>query len=173
MQVTSIEQSRWLVELGLDCKTADMAWYINPTEPKTELLTEYSETVASLFKKSRSACEHIPAWSLSRLLELMPTRYQMTQSSKGKVQLMLLTVHRKDYYENELKAAYTMICWLLENDLFDAEKLKNYVSTIHCCFCGKEIKGKEAHSAQPVRDDVCCLSCNNTIVVPERIKLVK
>jgi len=164
MQVTSIEQSKRLAELGLNAKTADMCY-----------------GRASLTVKNWSIPENhppydayeLPAWSLSRLLELMPISYQMTRNRDGKVQLMLATVLRKDYYENELEAAYTMICWLLENDLFDAEKLKNYIPTIHCCFCGKEIKEREAHNAQPVKDGVCCLSCNNTIVVPERMELVK
>ncbi len=156
MQVTSIEQSKRLVELGISPNTADMTYIAG------ELRKGYAPVDRD---------DYIPTWSLSRLLELMPISYQMTRDRNGKVQLMLITVPRKEYFKNELEAAYSMICWLLENDLFDAEKMKNYVPTTHCCFCGKEIKPKEAHNAQPVKNGVCCITCNNNIVVPERMKL--
>lgn len=140
MQVTSIEQSKRLLKLGLDEKTADMRYgYIAPYDYSDRMYDGGYDEIPyhkDFLKNSTnfSADEYdgeLPAWSLSRLLELLPVSYQMTRNRDGKVQLMLITAPRKDYYENELEAAYSMICWQLENDLFDAKKLKNYVPTTH------------------------------------------
>lgn len=63
---TTIEQSRELVRLGLDPKTADMNWFGNE-----EIVVEY--TLELLPYKKRSVHHHcLPAWSLPGLLELMP-----------------------------------------------------------------------------------------------------
>ena len=44
---------------------------------------------------------------------------------------------------------------------------------IKCCLCGKEIKGRESHNAEPLMSGRCCVDCNLTKVIPERIKLYK
>ena len=98
MQYTTIEQSRRLVELGLGPETADL--YLQRTI--------------------------YPAWSLDALLKVIPCPYQMTRECDGTVQFMLLYVMRRDTYDTELEAVYTMVVWLLENDLLDEQKLRNY-----------------------------------------------
>lgn len=62
MIATTIEQSKHLLELGLDPKTANMSYtYFDEGEPTLDL-TPY-------MLNSRMA---IPAWSLDALLEVMP-----------------------------------------------------------------------------------------------------
>ena len=52
-----------------------------------------------------------------------------------------------------------------------------------CCLCKKEIdkqytpEGKmfwdEGHNAQPLKDGQCCSKCNETKVIPARLKRIK
>ena len=42
-----------------------------------------------------------------------------------------------------------------------------------CCFCGAELLSfSEQNNAAPLKDAVCCSTCNATIVVPYRIYLM-
>ena len=119
MQYTTIEQSKRLVELGLDPKTADLR-YVGEGDVVGK------GRCLALHKPYRD--RHIPAWSLDALLKVIPIPYQMTRGRDGKVQFTLLTVPRHDTFETELEAVYTMVVWLLENDLLDEIKLRNYDS---------------------------------------------
>lgn len=117
MQYTTIEQSKRLVELGLDPSTADM-WYSE----------RYGIQMGFAGKRT-------PAWSLDALLKVIPCPYQLTRNArtlrndtKKNVQFMVINVLRHDFYETELEAVYTMVVWLLENDLLDPIKLRNYDS---------------------------------------------
>ena len=47
-----------------------------------------------------------------------------------------------------------------------------------CSICGKEIPietsgWSEGNNAQPINNGRCCRECNNTKVIPERIKRMK
>lgn len=43
-----------------------------------------------------------------------------------------------------------------------------------CCFCGKPLPTiASQNNAKPVKDGVCCLKCNITIVAPARARLAK
>ena len=43
-----------------------------------------------------------------------------------------------------------------------------------CCFCGKPLPTiASQNNAKPVKDGVCCLKCNITIVAPARARLTK
>ena len=99
---TSIEQSKHLLELGLDTKTADMSHY---------------ETTAGDYylQVGKEYEDDIPAWSLSALLDLIPMPYQLTSNSEDKYQFMLINNLRHDWYNTPLEAVYTMVVWLLEN----------------------------------------------------------
>lgn len=119
MQYTTIEQSRRLAELGVEINTADLHYDgVGDVVGKGRCLAIHKP-----YKDS-----HIPAWSLEALLKVIPCPYQMTRGIDGKVQFSLLTVSRDDTFETELEAVYTMVVWLLENDLLDPIKLKNYDS---------------------------------------------
>lgn len=110
MQYTTIEQGKRLVELGLDTSTSDM-WYSE----------QYGIQMGFAGKRK-------PAWSLDALLNVIPCPYQMTRGRDGAVQFMLINVLRHDTFDTELEAVYSMVVWLLENDLLDPIKLKNYDS---------------------------------------------
>ena len=60
---TDIEQSKKLIELGIDVNTADMFW-LTTDKSRLHILVE------DLEKYSRWDC--MPAWSLSALLNLLP-----------------------------------------------------------------------------------------------------
>lgn len=132
MQYTTKEQGRRLVELGLDTRTADMV--IVHEEPYETSDTKFDGCHAvlcvpyakhdgkhGLYKNIPS----YPAWSLDALLKVIPCPYQMTRGRDGAVQFMLINVLRHDTFDSELEAVYTMVVWLLENDLLDPIKLKN------------------------------------------------
>ena len=63
MICTSIEQSKHLLELGLDPKAADMCWEME----KGNLLLNVGRKSAQVNRGFA-----IPAWSLSALLEMIP-----------------------------------------------------------------------------------------------------
>ena len=68
---TSLEQSKKLIELGIDVNTADMCWCIRKLQ-----WGEINETIIAypmLPNQEKSGdFKFIPAWSLSALLELLP-----------------------------------------------------------------------------------------------------
>ena len=39
-----------------------------------------------------------------------------------------------------------------------------------CSICKNEIYTKHGHNAQPINDGICCEMCNQTKVIPARIK---
>ena len=57
---TSIEQSKRLLELGLDAETADMYWEYNTLKL---MCNDYDPNIV----------QHVPAWSLSALVDVMPS----------------------------------------------------------------------------------------------------
>ena len=70
---TSIEQSKELMELGLDSKTADMLWINYCDDDQDYRLGVINNSTADI-----ELNEDIPAWSLSALLEQLPL-YVMSQ----------------------------------------------------------------------------------------------
>ena len=69
---TTIEQSKKLVELGLDPSTADMYYFLDPT-PAGNIYHLAVQRVDVGIKNLPQYNEgDIPCWSLSALLELMP-----------------------------------------------------------------------------------------------------
>lgn len=116
---TSIEQSKKLIELGIDVNTADMyyQWYSE---------TESALHVGKGSKKLNADC---PAWSLSALLDLMP--YEITIKGDNTPYRLLVT-HKLVHYprlttmwpsiysveaNTTLDAAFEVICELLEDKI--------------------------------------------------------
>lgn len=114
MIATNIEQSEHLLELGLDIKTADMC--LCKTAQGSWILYGYVP--------GEYDAHTIPAWSLSALLNVMPS-----EESKW-----CTLMHAQDFYwctfeksdgtilkefcsNNYTDAAYQMVCWLLEQGL--------------------------------------------------------
>ena len=127
MIATTIEQSKHLLELGLDPKTADMCWEM-----------EKGNWLLNVGRKSAQVNRGfaIPAWSLTALLKVMPKDTNETYhlfSSMMPDQLGSWVCDRSKYYmdadgynkndyecfksNSSVTAAYEMVCWLLEQKI--------------------------------------------------------
>lgn len=125
---TDLEQSKRLIELGLDVETSDMHYIEDSSD------NPYCELYASKLNeeaRKRYNTHYIPAWSLSALLELMPfhiiennVRYEF-QIVKGlnkeegtyKIKYKSCTsLFETIMYNNLIDAAFEMVVWLKENE---------------------------------------------------------
>lgn len=68
LSVTSVEQSRQLLDAGYSADMADMAW-VKPNSFTTYKLFEKEQTL----NYSSESYEVVPAWSLLRLLQILPS----------------------------------------------------------------------------------------------------
>ena len=118
---TTIEQSKELVRLGLDPKTADMSY--------SEEYFGRDENGNDDWCWRLNACRFIdvegiiPAWSLSALLEVIPKECEpdIQKSPISGVYFAHWFADGKPYitddHGNAVAAAYEMVCWLLEQGL--------------------------------------------------------
>lgn len=114
MNVTTIEQSKKLLELGLKAETADM-WYING---------EGNPHIGN-WGENQHDWDDIPAWSLSALLELMKNYPDCNKldvfSNRSQKWSVTISYYDHVWKEHEeinmdlMKCAYNMVVWLLEN----------------------------------------------------------
>ena len=135
---TSIKQSQHLLELGLSPASADMEYcYIDEfnsgLQVKGDINAEVDRRLDMMF-----GVTHIPAWSLSALLDVMPKDTNETYhlfSSMMADQLGSWVCDRSKYYmgadghnkndyecfksDSPVTAAYEMVCWLLEQGLIN------------------------------------------------------
>lgn len=105
---TSIEQSKKLIELGIDVNTADMYWW--PTS-----LRYYIETMDDGdFNEDE---EHIRAWSLTALFNMLPKSARLERGSSTELCRVTLPVELKcsDWYLDPIDAVFEMVVWLKEN----------------------------------------------------------
>lgn len=117
MNYTTIEQSKKLVELGLDTNTADMWWQEGRVGPEP-VIGNYALHIQCMkdcdYRKIHKTLIS-PAWSLGALLELMPESYQLTSNKDNKYQFMLINNPKPDWFDTPFESVYNMVCWLLEN----------------------------------------------------------
>lgn len=109
---TSIDQSKKLIELGIDVKTADMFWdTLFAKKPEAQVdnqhfIDEYDD-------------EHrVPAWSLSALLNFIrPYGYSLSTSINNKIMITINKPHNLSlcFYDEPIDAAFEMIIRLKEN----------------------------------------------------------
>lgn len=135
---TSIEQSKKLIELGIDVNTADMRYgYIAPYE-FSDRKYDGGYDMIPYHKDFFDRCsnfsaneydDELPCWSLTALLELMPKLYDEDNLNDGGCQPVLCkgfdndmwhvvyrsTMYMTDWYYDPVDAAFDMVCWLLEN----------------------------------------------------------
>ena len=112
---TSIEQSKKLIELGVDINTADMFWdTLFAKNPEAQvnnhhLVDEYDD-------------EHrVPAWSLTALLSLIKpvndNSYTLIGTLDGGAMISFEEVTNIMFQEEEIiDAVFEMIVWLKENN---------------------------------------------------------
>lgn len=115
---TNIEQSRHLLELGLDSKTADMVWMCNKWLYSIE---------DNILNKTDFKEQDTVAWSLPALFALMPMVNEgwpvcckIYGSEKWHVLYYSTAVTPKidsGEYDTPIEAAYEMVCCLLEQGL--------------------------------------------------------
>ena len=123
---TTIEQSKHLLELGLSKETADMSY--------SEEYFGKDKDGNDEWRWQLNACNFvdvegiIPAWSLSELLEVMPSfidykgqKLRLTIEKAGVWNVFYIgTQHRLNEiwfngeYGDSVEPAYKMVCWLLE-----------------------------------------------------------
>ena len=121
MICTSIEQSKRLLELGLDPKTSDMSYSEEYFGRDNDGNDEWCWRL--------NACRFIdvegiiPAWSLSALLEVIPKECEpdLQKSPISGVYFAHWFADGKPYitddHGNAVAAAYEMVFWLLTNNL--------------------------------------------------------
>lgn len=122
MNYTTIEQSKKLVELGLNPESADMLWEQHNN-------TKSYVTVKPWTTKGKSLGPHIiPCWSLGALLELMPDgtsifyKYNYTTIDMVDVNNGVVRNKHREKGPTPFDAAFSMVVWLLENNYIKTEK---------------------------------------------------
>lgn len=106
---TSLEQSKKLIELGIDIDTADMYWWYSGKRYYVESMDNDD------FNKESD----IPTWSLTALMELMNRNcYNVSLNCHGAEWNVKFddSEKYKDFTKDyAVDAAFEMVCWLLEN----------------------------------------------------------
>lgn len=109
---TSIKQSKKLIELGIDVKTADMYYDVNSfgIQSKPEV------AIGEVWSKD------IPAWSLIALMDLMPNvngHYPELCRGKqtGQYYMWIEDTFDTQMFDNPIDAVFEMVVWLKEKAL--------------------------------------------------------
>ena len=117
---TSIEQSKKLIELGIDTSSADMCYDLGGGEEKAHLECDNFITYFTNDEYPESADRYIPAWSLSALLDVIKPINENTYTIRGTLDggatISFDEITNVMFQEEEIiDAAFKMICWLKEN----------------------------------------------------------
>jgi len=106
---TDINQSKKLIELGIDISTADMLWTYDFMVNDINGLNVISEQL-------KPEENDIPAWSLTVLMNILDSG-ALFKTPKGwacqtYIEYKAIT---SDYYNNPIDACFETVCRLLEN----------------------------------------------------------
>ena len=125
---TTIEQSKKLIELGIDVNTADMFYY--KENIFNNALSVFNGQLLVRGNSELKDEDTIPAWSLSALIELMPaylitngkrtTNIQMRKLDDGNIGFYYFINQETNIIKggiNSIDAAFEMMCYLLKNKL--------------------------------------------------------
>ena len=120
---TSLEQSKKLIELGIDINTADNVIVLFGDREGTKTVVMPKETLDVIRTPFSDIREIIPAWSLTALLGLIPNSINFGYENDSIFILKKIENgnYIADYYEvsfvkdNPLDAAFEMIVWLKDN----------------------------------------------------------
>lgn len=102
---TSVEQSKKLLELGIDKNTSDMYYWCG-------------EDLRIGGRKAQDDDYDVPAWSLTALLEMLPND-TIYWSMLYKGEHNNLWHGKNNWFDNPLDAVFEMICWLKENKIME------------------------------------------------------
>lgn len=125
---TTVEQSKKLIELGLDIETSDMYW-------------DFQETgyilIADELRYYHNDSE-IPAWSLAALFELLPKEIEFYSDECEFIPLLSRYYDDKSKFicnydngacehwyieDSPVDAVYNMLVWTIENGYFKTNKI--------------------------------------------------
>lgn len=129
MNCTTIDQSRKLVELGLDPDTADMCWTnhcygrIRSSMRSANMTIDEYKKLLERFADSNSSDSYYPCWSLDALLEVMPVEFTLSREViKGEVKHRLSYLFEDEpcetgFFEGDtyVDACVNGLMWLLKN----------------------------------------------------------
>ena len=115
---TSIEQSKKLIELGVDINTADMCWSLftvitnGNKEMKQILLPTSYEKITK--QSAHYFIERYPAWTLSALLDVLPS--STLDSSNCHYYRLYCMKRFTEWHGNPIDTCVEMIIKLKEKD---------------------------------------------------------
>lgn len=142
MNYTSVEQSRKLVELGLNPNTADMYYFTSQDDFLTNNTPRvgFDIEVKKLYDSTLS--EYLPCWSVGALLDVMPNGIQKYDDRDRSYKTYHPNLYQAYYHccgytfgpslkqENHdtictfgddswIDVLYKQVCWLLENNYIE------------------------------------------------------
>lgn len=107
---TDIEQSKKLIELGIDANTADMYWWYSGKRYYVESMDDDD------FNKESD----IPAWSLTSLIKLIPHTAHLNIDGNYWFEWSDIINEGIDYttkeYDNPIDSVFELVVWLKENN---------------------------------------------------------
>lgn len=118
---TTIEQSKKLIELGIDVNTADMVYLLDITMPNGQ---------CRLLPKNDFAADdgdNLQAWSFTALLSLVPIPHSLIILDKNEYRAhthkllekneykLICVEHTTNAYEDPFDAVFEAVKWLLKN----------------------------------------------------------
>ena len=109
---TTIEQSKKLLELGLDRKTSDMYYWCG-----SDLIYSLEGLLDIRIGGYQAQDKEldVPAWSLFALLELFDDKVGLAKEYGTWFAYDNGKSHCSMHCDNPIDAAFEMVCWLLEN----------------------------------------------------------
>ena len=119
---TSVEQSKKLLELGLSSESADMCWAL-----PCAIAEKVEDIPPQLYVEQYCSADIAPAWSLSRLENMLPCGITVDNQSylfskwnrldkSWKASYHLGESEHVSFTGDSFEVIYNMIVWLLEND---------------------------------------------------------
>lgn len=114
---TTIEQSKKLMELGVDRNTADMIWiedYLGYDSNGIRKHGEYRLYGDMLIPAYGQ--DSVPAWSLNSLLGIIAEQNFTIKAVDNQFNIDISSRHCKIWFPSLLDAAFEMVYWLKENN---------------------------------------------------------
>ena len=116
---TSVDQSKKLIELGIDVDTADLTVIDLPIQNGDRFKFIQNKLPSDIFPSiTDGKSEKIPAWSLSALLDILPLEIELHKQFDGNIKYYYMEyTTKKTYfaskrYTNPVDTAFEMVVWL-------------------------------------------------------------
>ena len=114
MNYTSIEQSKQLLELGLNPESADMAFMF--FNDNGHIVNKVPFVMTGEEAKEDGMFNYIPCWSVGRLLELIRMSYKIHKNQGNNTITVILENDIMVFCEtNYVDVCFNTVKWLLEN----------------------------------------------------------